>query len=88
MVDNQRNVAEETKTDKEEQKELSQKIHALVVAGNYALPVVISAFEMLKMEFMMNAFMQHMANQQKGNVMNMQNQMTPDMIEKIKKSKR
>jgi len=80
-------MSEETKTDQELQKQLSMDIHKLVVDGHYPLPVIVSVFEMLKVEFMLQSYMNHMSKIANDNLENIKTNMDPNFIEKIKNSK-
>ena len=81
------------------QQELSAKIHKIVVEGGYPLPVFIAVAEMLKTEYMLQAYMSHVKKEagdvQKethDNLIKMGGKsggnLTPEMIQKIKKSQK
>ena len=70
------------------QKDLCQSIDAVVKAGNYEMITVLAAFEMMKFEYSARSFFAHQSKMAEQNLIKMQNNkgMTPEMLERIRKS--
>jgi len=89
-MDEKKNVEElKTAPKLDPQQELSAKIHKIVIEGGYPLPTFIAVVEMLKTEYMMQAYLAHMSKGAEKNLIQMKQgggELTPEMIEKIKNS--
>jgi len=68
------------------QLDLTKKINEIVVSRDYPISIILSVFEMLKLEYGMQSFLNHFQKKSQDKLELIKNGMDKDMINKIKGS--